>query len=90
MEMRHDMRNHLTVLRTLLRKQEYTPALEYVDALVSQSRSITPVVRCGNQMLDIILNGTLEAALRDQVRVEVVHAAAPASLPLPDPISLPW
>ena len=85
MEMRHDMRNHLTVLRTLLRKQEYTPALEYVDALVSQSRSITPVVRCGNQMLDIILNGTLEAALRDQVRVEVVHAAAPASLPLPDP-----
>lgn len=84
MEMRHDMCNHLTVLRALLRKQEYTQALQYVDTLVSQSRSITPVVRCGNQMLDIILNGTLEAALHDQVRVEVVHAAAPASLPLPD------
>ena len=85
MELRHDMRHHLTVLRALLRKQDYTQAQEYVDGLISQSRSITPVVRCGNQMLDIILNGTLAAALRDKVRVEVVHAAAPASLPLSDP-----
>ena len=85
MELRHDMRHHLTVLRALLRKQDYTQAQEYVDGLISQSRSITPVVRCGNQMLAIILNGTLAAALRDKVRVEVVHAAAPASLPLSDP-----
>lgn len=35
-------------------------------------------------MLDLILNGTLATAIHHQIRVELVHTEAPASLPLPD------
>lgn len=84
MELRHDIRNHLSVLRALLAKSDYNQAAEYLDNLVAQSKRITPVLRCGNQMLDLILNGTLATAIHHQIRVELVHTEAPASLPLPD------
>lgn len=84
MELRHDMRKHLTILRTLLAHQEYEQASGYVDNLVAENQTIRPIVRCGNQMLDIILNSKLDEAMQQNVRVQVLYAEAPASLPLSD------
>ena len=84
MELRHDMRKHLSVLRALLSKKEYSLAWEYLDTLAAQNQKIPSVISCGNQMLDLILNDTLSTAQRHQIRVEILHADAPPSLPLTD------
>lgn len=84
MELRHDMRKHLTILRTLLSHQEYEQASNYVDNLVAENQTIRPIVRCGNQMLDIILNSKLDEAMQHNVRIQVLYAEAPATLPLSD------
>lgn len=84
MELRHDMRKHLTILRTLLSHQEYEQANSYVDNLVAENQTIRPIVRCGNQMLDIILNSKLDEAMQHNVRIQVLYAEAPATLPLSD------
>lgn len=84
MELRHDMRKHLTILHTLLVHQEYEQAGHYVDDLVAENQAIRPIVRCGNQMLDIILNSKLDEAMQQNVHIQVLYAEAPATLPLSD------
>lgn len=84
MELRHDIRKHLTIRRTLLTHQEYEQAGSYVDDLVAENQAIRPIVRCGNQMLDIVLNSKLDEAMQPNVCIQVLYAEAPATLPLSD------
>ena len=81
MMLRHDMVRHFHTLREMSSEHAVTA---YLTDLIGQNEKIRPVVRSGNEMLDIILNGKLSAAVDAGVKVEILRAEAPPQLPLRD------
>ena len=77
----HDMNKHYSMLRQMSGEESVQ---RYLDELLVQNASIRPVVRSGNAMLDVIINGKLTQAINAGVRIELVRTNAPASLPLSD------
>ena len=57
----------------------------YLEELIGQNQKIRPVVESGNEMMDIILDGKLSAAIDLGLRVEIPHVTVPEALPLSDP-----
>lgn len=82
MMLRHDMLRHFRTLHDMGGDERRT---EYLSELIGQNQNIRPVVESGNEMLDIILNGKLSAAVDAGIQVEVPRSAAPAQLRLSDP-----
>ena len=74
MMLRHDMMKHFQVLRQTT-TDEKTAA--YLDELIGENEKIRPVVRSGNEMLDVILNGKLSAAADAGIAVELARTQAP-------------
>lgn len=81
MMLRHDMMKHFRLLRQTTR-DERTAA--YLDELMGENEKICPVVQSGNELLDIILNGKLNAAADAGIQVELNCTQAPDKLPLTD------
>ena len=82
MMLRHDMLRHFHTLHDMGGDEGRTA---YLAELIGQNQSIRPVVQSGNEMLDIILNGKLSAAVDAGIRVDIPHVSAPAALPLSGP-----
>ena len=81
MMLRHDMVRHFQTLRELSGEEKVK---DYLDELIGQNKKIRPVVQTGNEMLDIILNSKLSAAVDAGIKVELIRADAPGKLPLSD------
>lgn len=81
MMLRHDMAKHFALLRQMTKE---TQVADYLDGLIAQNEKIRPVVRSGNEMLDIILNGKLTAAENAGIKIEITRTQAPDKLPLTD------
>lgn len=81
MMLRHDMAKHLHLLRQMTREPK---TAEYLDELIGSEEKIRPVVQCGNEILDIILNSKLTAAADAGIEVELLRMQAPPELPLTD------
>ncbi len=81
MMLRHDMKKHLTFLRQSISDEAAT---KYLDSLIGQQQSFSPIVQSRNHALDIILNAKLGEAVEKGIAVEVVQADTPISLPLSD------
>lgn len=79
MMLRHDMNRHLHVLRQL---SQESAVQAYLDELTGQNEKIPAILHSGNPMIDIILNGRLFAAEDAGIRVEILSAQAPETLPL--------
>ena len=77
----HDMNKHYSMLRQMSGEESVQ---RYLDELLVQNASIRPVVRSGNAMLDVIINGKLTQAINAGVRIELVRTNAPEALPLSD------
>ncbi len=56
----------------------------YIAELTGLLESVSPVIRCGNAILDIIVNGLLGIAQRKKIRLEITRCQAPETLPLTD------
>ena len=81
MMLRHDMMKHFQVLRQTTTDEK---AAAYLDELIGENEKIRPVVQSGNEMLDVILNGKLNAAADAGIEVELARTKAPDKLPLTD------
>lgn len=79
--MRHDLYRHFSVMQEMT---DEAAIREYLKSLTGQYQQIRPVVQTGNEVIDIILNGTLSAAMDDGIHVEVVQTRLPEKLPLTD------
>ena len=79
--LRHDMTRHFHALREL---DDPRQVHQYLDQLIGQNKKIRPVIQSGNEMMDIILNSKLSAAVDAGILTEIVMAEAPAALPLSD------
>ena len=82
MEMRHDMMQHYTALRSKV--SDDSDAAKYLDHLIGDNKKIRSIVMTGNEMLDIILNNKLGEAADAGIDIQIAKAAAPEKLPLPD------
>ena len=81
MKLRHDMAGHLETLRGMSGSEETTA---YIDNLIGKNKRVRPIVHTGNEVLDIILNSKLSAAMDAGIHVEIVRSTAPEKLPIPD------
>lgn len=82
-QLRHDLRNHLTVLGGLLDRQQWTEACAYLDELGRQEGLQGPVRFCENEAANVVL--AVKAAELEQAGVRAdFKAQLPLSLPLTD------
>lgn len=81
MKLRHDMVGHLETLRGIRDQAKITA---YIDSLIGKNKRVRPIVHTGNEVLDIILNSKLSAAMEAGIKVEIPRSTAPAKLPIPD------
>lgn len=83
MSLRHDTQKHYAALRAMLEK---TPELVpcYLNELIGQFDEIRPIIKSGNEMIDILVNGKLSSVKDLGIRLEIVRCDAPANLPLSD------
>ena len=81
MMLRHDMVKHFQLLRQMTGEEKVA---DYLDRLIGQNKKIRPVIQSGNQMLDILLNSKLSAAVNQGIGVEIIRSQAPEQIPLSD------
>ena len=81
MKIRHDMAGHLETLRGMSGQAEVSA---FIDDLIGKTARIRPIVHTGNEVLDIILNSKLSAAMDKGIKVEIARSTAPEKLPISD------
>ncbi len=67
---RHDIKNHLLVLRQLLAEEKTTEAAAYLANLESMSAALSYSVSTGNTVVDALLSSKLAMAAQQEVAVE--------------------
>lgn len=60
--LRHDMGNHIQIMEHLISDEKNKDAVEYLARLKEQQQSITPVIKTGNPVTDIILQEKMRDA----------------------------
>ena len=81
MKLRHDMMSHYEALRGMTGEEK---TAQYLDTLIGQNRNVRSIVHTGNQVLDIILNGKLSAAMDAGIDVQIQRSFAPEKLDMDD------
>lgn len=83
MILRHDTMKHYSLLRTMAAEAPER-LTDYLDELIGQVQNVRPVVASKNQILNILINGKLNAAAAKGISTEIVRSDAPEQLPLTD------
>lgn len=68
--LRHDMKNHLTVLTELLRTGQTGQAYDYLTRLEETAASLSPPVQTGCAAADALLGNKLAAANQEHIQVQ--------------------
>ncbi len=76
---RHDLRNHIQVLKVHAEKGEMEELLRYLDELAEDLRTVDTVIKTGNPMTDAILNSKISLA-RDKGIEVIADAQIPTLL----------
>lgn len=76
---RHDIKNHLLVLRQLLDESKPKEAAAYLQNLEQASASLSYSVSTGNTVVDALLGSKLAAAVQQEAAVECSLAIPPSS-----------
>ena len=67
---RHDIKNHITVMKELLKSQETEAALQYVEGMESLTADISFPVSTNHPVLDILLGNKLGIAEESRIEVQ--------------------
>lgn len=70
-ELRHDLKNHIDLLRLLLREKKYEEMEDYLRIFGESVDSLALPVRSGNLVVDALLADKAARAKREQIRVEL-------------------
>ncbi len=68
---RHDMQNHLLVMKTLCEKEDISEMGEYLNRMGETIVGNASVVQTGNDMVDAIVNKFVESAKQHQIEFKV-------------------
>ena len=67
---RHDIKNHITVVKELLENQKAEEALQYVEGMENLTADISFTVSTNHPVLDILLGNKLGIAEENQIEVQ--------------------
>lgn len=76
---RHDLKNHLTVLGQLLKKEEIEEAFGYLSKLEAVSQSLSLPSQTGNIVADSILESKLSVAQQNRINFQCFLKIPPSS-----------
>jgi signal transduction histidine kinase len=79
--MRHELKNHIAVMESMLRDGEYEKLEAYFSQVRGQSTTALEEFHCDNPLISSIINNAASTAGASGVHLDVV-AAVPASLPI--------
>ena len=68
---RHDTGNHLNVVQTMLQNKEIDKAVSYLQEMTEKLEQIRPVIQCGNDIGDAILNEKKKSCDKKGIEFEV-------------------
>lgn len=71
-QLRHDLKNHMLTLRTLIQSGEEAGALEYIDSFLGQGGQKEIQIRTGHSLLDALMEEKLAGAIKHQAEVHVM------------------
>lgn len=79
--LKHDMKNHLSMIQGMLMNEEYVQAINYINAYTHSINQIKSIVNSSNPVIDILLN--TKATLAQENDIKVNHELiVPPYLPL--------
>lgn len=58
MKLKHDMRNHLITIRTLISNNQYAKTIDYIDSL-QKTNALKPYISTNNDVVNAILNSKI-------------------------------
>lgn len=70
-ELRHDLKNHISLLRLLLQEGSYDKMADYLRIFGDDVDGLTIPVRSGNPVVDALLADKSARAKKDKIRVEL-------------------
>lgn len=74
---RHDIKNHLMVLKNLLADREWENAESYLSGLEHVSDSLSFPVHTNNTVVDVLLGSKLTAAVQNNIKVDCDFTVPP-------------
>ena len=83
---RHDSKNKLLVLQTMLINGESTKAIEYLERMSNELRIKEEIISTGNMAIDAIINYKLQKALEHQIHLNL-DVSIPVDLKI-DPMDI--
>lgn len=69
---RHDWKNHMLILQSMLEQEEYEKARKYFAKLSERRQFVSGQFVTGNEILDIILNAKYDVLKENKIHVECV------------------
>lgn len=66
---KHDLNNHLYMLRQLSKKEKYQEVTEYLDQLSDEINKIETIIDTGNLVVDIIITNKIKEARKNKINV---------------------
>lgn len=82
-EMRHELKNHMAYMNTLLDAGDYDGLRAYFQSYQANAAEAIHYVHCGNPIVDAVVNNCISRAKLYDIKVEPV-LAVPAQLPYED------
>lgn len=76
---RHDYRNHLQVMHTLMHDERYNELIDYIKQLTNELNQVDTIIQTGNTMIDAIVNTKLTTAKHQGIEL-FATAIAPKEL----------
>lgn len=68
--MKHEMNNHLTILKSLTKNGRYEDIEHYLGKLAGSMHVFEPALGTGNAITDVVVNDSFKAAARQGIRFE--------------------
>lgn len=79
--MRHDLKNHLLCISSLLQLEKYEDARSYIDELCADALRLSVAVDMGHQLISILLNNARETAAQEDIHFHA-NVMVPKDLPI--------
>ena len=68
--LKHELKNHISLMRTLLRQEDYDSLNSYFDELMGTRFNVVNVVNSNNMVINSVLNNLISQAELDEIKLE--------------------
>ncbi|XOQ42859.1 MAG: sensor histidine kinase [Clostridium sp.] len=70
-KIRHDINNNLSIISYLLKQNNLSKSISYIDTMIKNIQNPDPIINCGNDILDAIVNYKIAICKQHHIHVKV-------------------